>query len=76
MIMYRIVEENHQIAKRKLYFIERERSFLGYKWWSRTTGVEELDDNPYGFFYTYIHAKRALNIINEGNRETVKLRVI
>ena len=70
--MYRIIEEHELIGKRKKYFIEREVKFLGLKWWSRTLKVEEIDYNPYGYFHTYIQAKRALDLINKGGTIIVK----
>lgn len=72
--MYRIIEEKHLITKRRLYFIQRKRSFLGFKWWTGNLGVDEIDLNAYGFFYTEKEARRALNIIKTG--KTIIERVI
>ena len=70
--MYRIIEEHELIGKRRKYFIEREVNFLGLKWWSRNLKIEELDDNPYGYFYTYIQAKRAVDLIESGKTMVTK----
>lgn len=72
--MYRIVVEKHLITNRKFYFIEKEKKFLGFKWWSSTIGVPEIDDSPYGFFSTEAQAKRALSIIKTG--ETIRIRIL
>ena len=70
--MYRIIEEHELIGKRRKYFIERKRNILGFKWWSRGLLNEELDNNPYGYFHTYIQAKRALDLINKGETTTTQ----
>jgi len=71
-IMYRIIEEHELITKRRRYFIERKRNILGLKWWTRNIGVDIIDLNPYGFFYTEKEAKRALNIIKTTRKTTIK----
>ena len=71
--MYRITEENHLISKRKLYFIEKQRSIFGFTWWNRNLGVDEIDLNPYGYFYTEEQARKVLNIIKSGKTIITKV---
>lgn len=68
MTKYRIVEIAQQDGYSSLYRIERECSFLGWRFWLTETFFDDYNGHPRKYFYDCGYAKLRLEELVEGRR--------